>query len=168
VDEDDEAEHEQRAPLRETGLFSKDEPVPGLGPQPQLVAAAWEADADAALVDRVFEVGDDFVLVGLARKDEATEEGFAEQREELYEQALMIKANGVLARWAARRCIEGRASGDIVANEDIIRRVVTYDTKLGEGEQGKPKMRPYSVCDRVGQQGGLLRAGQLQGMMGGS
>jgi peptidyl-prolyl cis-trans isomerase D len=164
--EEDEDEARQRVALRETGLFSRDEPVPGLGPQPELVTAAWEAGTETPLVNRVFEVGDDLVLAGLARKDEASEEGFANEREALYEQALMAKSNGVLARWAARRCIESRASGDIVVSEDIIRRVVTYDTKLGENEQGQRTLKPYSVCDRVGQQGGLLRAGQLQGMGG--
>lgn len=167
-EEDDEANaNEEKIALRETGLFSKGEPVPGLGPQPELVEAAWSSDPETKIVDRVFEVGDSFVLAGLARKEEASDEGFAEQRDELYAQARIYKGNSVIARWTARQCLEAKATGDIVVSEDKIERVVTYDTKIGEDEEGNPLMKPYSVCDRVGQQGGLLRSGRLQQAMGG-
>ena len=69
------------------------------------------------------------------------------------------------ARWAARRCLEAKGRGDIAPAEDKIARIITYDLKNDAGDEAPetPDLKPYSVCDRVGNRGGLLRAGLLGG-----
>ncbi len=147
-----------RVVLRETQMFAKGDTVPGLGPMPDLVDAAWASDPETPVVDRLFEAGNDIVLAGLASKESGTDEGFAEARPKLYEELASRKAGMVTARWAGRMCLEAKARGDIVATEDRIARVITYDT---EPDPAGEQMRPYSVCDRVGNRGGLLRSGLI-------
>jgi peptidyl-prolyl cis-trans isomerase D len=149
-----------RAALRETGPFSKSDPIPGLGPMPDLVAAAWETEPGGPMLETLYEVGEDFVIAGLAEKMATTDEEFHEVRPQLYAEAVERKGASVTARWAARRCLEAKAKGAVVVNQDKVSRVITYD--IPDQEQA-PELKPYSVCDRVGNRGGLLRAGLLGG-----
>lgn len=143
----------KKAELRETGLFSKSGPIPNLGLQPDLVAAAWDSNTDTALLPDVYEIDGAVIIAGLDAKEAATDEGFAETRESLYATAWTPKGQKVTSNWAERLCLEAKGKGDISVAEDKVARIVTYDVETKEGEQPKP----YSVCDRVGNQGGLLR-----------
>ena len=146
------------AQLRETGPFSKEKPVPGLGPQPEMVQAAWEAGAGAELLPQVFETADAFVVAGVVSKDEANDDSYVEARERLYDEAMQQKGALVTARWAKQRCLQAKGRGDISSNEDKLARILTYDVK----DQKEPlEVQPYSVCDRVGNRGGLLRTGLM-------
>lgn len=147
--------------LTETGPFGKGQPIPRLGPAPDIVDAAWNAEApedgtEPELLDRVFELGDGFVLVGRVSKEQSTDEGFAEARAELYDRIAQRKANSVGARWISRECLEAKAKGDIKVSEEKVQRLMTYDTK--EGETAELALKPYSVCDRVGNRGGVMTA----------
>lgn len=143
--------------LDETGSFAKGTPAPGLGQAPEILAAAWAATPDQSLLDQVFTVGDDLVLVGVVEKTEANDAGFAEARAELYRAAVARKSELVTAAWAKRRCIEAKAKGQISANEGRVARLMTYETKLDA--EAKDIIKPYEVCDRVGDRGGRLRMG---------
>jgi len=145
--------------LRETGSFSKGEPIPGLGAVPTIVSAVWAAEPDQSMLPQTFEVGDDLVLVGVDSKEQATDAGFAEARPEIYRQLVRAKANMVNARWAHRQCLEAKGRGDITVEEDRVAKLMVYESKLGKDEEGKQQMKPYAVCDRVGMGGGLLRPG---------
>ena len=142
--------------LRETGLFSKSAPIPGLGLIPELVEAAWASNTDTALLPEIYETQGALILAGLEAKEGSSDEGFAEARRDLYTAAWVGKGMKITAHWAERLCLEAKGKGDITVSEDKVERIVTYDveTKDGETEQ----LKPYSVCDRVGNQGGLLRA----------
>jgi hypothetical protein len=154
--------------LTETGPFGRGQPIPRLGPAPEVVEAAWNAEEPAdgeapELLDEVFELGDGFVLVGRVSKEQSTDEGFAEARVELYDQLAQRKANTASARFAVRQCLEAKAKGDIKVSEEKVKRLMTYDTK----EDGSPEapeapaelgLKPYSVCDRVGNRGGVMTA----------
>ena len=161
--------------LTETGPFGRGQPIPRLGPAPQIVEAAWNAPPkDGApeggapegeapeLLDEVFELGDGFVLVGLVSKEKSTDEGFAEARAELYDQLAQRKANTASARFTARQCLEAKARGDIKVSEEKVQRLMTYDTKDPDDQKGQdpeePGFKPYSVCDRVGNRGGVMTA----------
>jgi peptidyl-prolyl cis-trans isomerase D len=154
---------EDKPEIRVTGLFSKERPIPGLGVNPDLTKAAWAADPKAEYIDRVFETQDGFVLASVERKETATDEGFAAARAELFRELSAAKAAKVTARLAYHTCLSDKARGAVVAYEDRIRRLMTYDTKEAFDEQGNRVMRPYVMCDRVGNKGGMLNLGALAG-----
>jgi parvulin-like peptidyl-prolyl isomerase len=153
----------EKVAIRETGMFGKGEPPPGLGAAPEIVEAAWAASGEAPLIDRVFEIGDGFALVGVVDKEAATDEGFTLARAELYKQARRNKGLEISARYAQRRCLEAKGKGDIEIADEKVAALMTYDSKLAVDEAGNRVMRPYSVCDRVGNRGGLLQSGFLAG-----
>lgn len=154
---------DDRPELRITGLFSKERPIPGLGVNPELTRAAWSADPKAEFIDQVFETQDGFVLAAVERKETATEEGFAAARAELFRELSDAKAGKVTARFAYHTCLTDKARGDIVPYEQRIRKLMTYDSKAAFDEQGNRILRPYVVCDRVGNRGGMLSLGALAG-----
>jgi peptidyl-prolyl cis-trans isomerase D len=151
-----------KAELRETGLFSKSAPIPNLGLMPGLVEDAWASDTDTALLEKVYETQGALIVAGLESKEGSSDEGFAEAREQLYTQAWARKGMKITANWAERLCLEAKGKGDISVSEDKVQRVVTYDTETKDGEEDD-QFKPYTVCDRVGNQGGLLRAGMFGG-----
>jgi hypothetical protein len=108
---------------------------------------------------KVFEITTGWVLAGVESKETATDEAYAEARKELYASMMERKAGKMTARWAARRCLEAKGRGEIVGNQKKITRLMTYETKLAVDEKGQRQLRPYAVCDRVGNRGGLLRPG---------
>ncbi len=150
-----------KAELRETGLFSKSGPIPNLGLMPDLVEAAWASEVETAVLGEIYETPGALIVAGLAAKEGATDEGFAQAREQLYAAAWAGKGMKVTANWAERLCLEAKGKGDITVSEDKVQRMVTYDVETQEGEP--EGFKPYSVCDRVGNQGGLLRAGMFGG-----
>ncbi len=154
--------------LMSTGLFPRHEPIPGLGPQPELARAAWDTPADAPILDQVFELASGYVLAAVERKEQATDDGFAKARPRLARELARDKAQRILSHFAMRTCLEEKGKGRIVPSPDRIARLMTYDSKIGVDEDGKRVTRPYSVCDRVGMRGGLLRTGMLarQGAQG--
>ncbi len=151
--------------IKITGLFARDATVPGLGALPELTAAAWESDATAEALEQVFETSDGVVIAGVERRETGSDEGFAEQRASLYEQAQLGKHRRVGATWAKRRCLDARGRGELVPNEAPIRALLTYASAPGEDEP-VPSLRPYQICDRVGGRGAMLRLGALQGGLG--
>ena len=151
-----------KAELRETGLFSKSAPIPNLGLMPGLVEDAWASDTDTDLLEKVYETQGALIIAGLESKEGSSDEGFAEAREQLYTQAWARKGMKITANWAERLCLEAKGKGDVSVSEDKVQRIVTYDTETKEGEEDD-QFKPYTVCDRVGNQGGLLRAGMFGG-----
>ena len=160
--EDGEAEATPKAALRETGYFAKEGQIPGLGLMPDLVTDAWASDPETKLLAKVYETQGALIVAGLVGKDVGDDAGFQEARGDLYLRAWRRKGHRVTANFAQRRCLEAKGKGDIVVTEEKVKRAITYDTK----DDAPPPGKPYEVCDRVGQQGGLLRAG-LMGRGGG-
>jgi peptidyl-prolyl cis-trans isomerase D len=150
---------DDRPQLRVTGLFAKEKPIPGLGPQPELVAAAWEGDEKGELLDRLFEVGDDIVIAGVERRETGSDEGYEAVKDELYRELREMRAMRLQAYFVNRICREAKAHGDVSGNDLKLERLMVYDTKLGSDEDGKRVLRPYVVCDRVGNRGGMARIG---------
>ncbi len=154
---------DNRPELRVTGLFSKERPIPGLGVNPDMTRAAWAADPKAEFIDQIFETQGGFVLASVEREETATDEGFAAARAGLYRELEDAKAGRVTARLAYHTCLTDKARGDIVPYEQQIRRLMTYDTKEAYDDQGNRILRPYVVCDRVGNRGGMISLGGLAG-----
>ncbi|MCB9567234.1 MAG: peptidylprolyl isomerase [Myxococcales bacterium] len=152
---------DDRPELRSTGLFAKDAPIPGLGPQPELVKAAWGSDEKTELLDQVFEVGDDLVLAGVDRKESGSDEGYQAARPELYRELRELKAMRVNAYYVNRRCLDDKGRGEISGSDQKLARLMVYDTKLGVDDEGKRVLRPYIMCERVGNRGGMARMGSV-------
>jgi peptidyl-prolyl cis-trans isomerase D len=152
------ADKRVRASLDETGSFPKGEPIPGLGPAPDIITAAWAAEADGSMLDGLFEVGQDIVLAGVVEKLAGSDAGFAEIRGDLYRGAAERKGALVTSRWTQRRCLEAKAKGELTANADQLAKLIPPIAAPIEGEPANPMAKPYELCDRVGNRGGLLRA----------
>ena len=155
-------EPEKKGPeLRVTGLFARERPIPGLGMNAELTKAAWAADPKAEFIDGVFEIEDGLVIAAVEKKETATEEGLAAARAELYRELVARKAGRVTARFAFNTCLADKARGDIVPHDAKIKRLMTYETKMAVDEQGNMVLKPYVMCDRVGNRGGMLRASAM-------
>jgi len=141
--------------VRESGLFAKGEPAPGLGEVPELVDSAWSAKPEDGFLDRVFTSSDAALLADLERKEEGTDEGYLAVRSDLYAEAKRLKSSQVMAAWAGYRCRDGKDRGHITSAPEKIERILTY---TGEAEAPAPTQEPYEVCARVGRRGGLLRS----------
>lgn len=152
--------------IRVTGLFARERPIPGLGMNPDLTKAAWAADPKAEYIDGVFEAEDGFVIAAVEKKETATDEGLAAARADLYRELVERKANRVTSRFAFNQCLADKARGDIVPREQKIQRLMTYETKLAVDAEGNQVLKPYVMCDRVGNRGGMLRAAAM--MSGGA
>ncbi len=149
--------------IQVTGLFARERPIPGLGQNPDLTKAAWAADPKAEFIDGVFEAAEGFVIAAVEKKETATDEGLAAARAELYRELADKKASRVTARFAFNQCLADKARGDIVPREQKIQRLMTYETKLAVDDKGNQVLKPYVMCDRVGNRGGMLRAAALMG-----
>ena len=149
--------------LRVTGLFARERPIPGLGMNPELTKAAWTADPKAEFIDGTFETEDGVVIAAVERKETATDEGLAAARAELYRELATRKAGKVTARFAFNQCLADKARGEIVPHQAKIQRLMTYETKVAVDDDGNTVLKPYSMCDRVGNRGGMLRAGAMGG-----
>ncbi len=149
--------------IQVTGLFARERPIPGLGQNPDLTKAAWAADPKAEFIDGVFEADEGFVIAAVEKKETATDEGLAAARAELYRDLVERKASRVTSRFAFNQCLADKARGDIVPREQKIQRLMTYDTKLAVDAEGNQVLKPYVMCDRVGNRGGMLRAAALMG-----
>jgi len=157
-----EPEAKKKGPeLRVTGLFARERPIPGLGMNEALTKAAWAADPKAEFIDGVFEIDDGLVIAAVEKKETATEEGLAAARAELYRELAGRKAGRVTARFAFNTCLADKARGDIVPHDAKIKRLMTYETKMAVDEDGNMVLKPYAMCDRVGNRGGMLRASAM-------
>jgi peptidyl-prolyl cis-trans isomerase D len=156
-DQDAPARSRPKAELVETGPFAKGQPIPRLGAVPEIVNAGWDAETDVDMFDEVFEVGDDFVLAGRVSKQESTDEEYQQMRAQLYDVMVQRKATRVSGHFARRACIEAKGKGEIKVSDEKVRRLMTYDTKAEDGQPAAAA--PYSVCDRVGGQGGMMTLG---------
>lgn len=152
---------DERPELRVTGLFSKGKPIPGLGLNPDLAKAAWAADPKAEFIDGVYETEGGFVVAALERKETATDDGFAAARAALYRELVTSKAAKVTSYLLLHTCLTDKARGDIVAYDERVKRLMTYDTKEAVDEEGNRRLKPYVMCDRVGARGGMLKLGAL-------
>ncbi len=152
--------------LRVTGLFARERPIPGLGMNAELTKAAWAADPKAEFIEGVFETEDGFVIAAVERKETATDEGLAAARAELYRELVGRKAGKVTARFAFNQCLADKARGEIVPKDAKVKRLMTYETSVAVDADGNTVLKPYVMCDRVGNRGGMLRAGAMMGGAG--
>jgi peptidyl-prolyl cis-trans isomerase D len=153
---DGEPTADERPQMRSTGSFGKGKTIPGLGAMPDLAKAVWDetqATNTTSAYDRLFETADGWLVVGIEKRETATDEGYATQRAGIWRELRDTKAREVSARWAWRTCLDAKARGAIVPNEKKVARVMTYS-----GEAGELDLPPYSMCERVGNRGGALNA----------
>jgi peptidyl-prolyl cis-trans isomerase D len=147
---------DNRPRIEETGLFARGRSIPGIGANPEVTEAAWAADPADEVIDRVFESAAGFLIAGVEDKQQGTNEGFAESRNDLFRELTERRAGPIISKFGRRRCLEARGHGDIKPNAEQIKRQISYETKKSFDESGKRVIKPYSMCDRVGNRGGML------------
>jgi hypothetical protein len=142
--------------VQETGLFNYGAAIPGIGANPALTNAAWDADMDAPIIDQVFDVPGGVLIAKVAERQVASKEDFAEAREELYPRVVRNRGLQVLSAFTKRRCFIGKAKVEVRANEAAIKKIMNYGVEVPKDENGVPLLPPYRVCSRVGDRGGLI------------
>lgn len=151
--------------VEETGLFTYGQSIPGIGTDPALSNSAWESDPKAPILGEVFEVPGGFLIAAVDERQIADKAGFAEARVELYRELALNRANTVISGFTKQQCYLGKATVDIRVNEKQLAVWMSYGEDTPRDENGVPMVKPYHVCDRVGDRGGLL---QLAMMMRGN
>ena len=141
--------------METTGPFPRGPQIPGLGIAPELSNAAWAADAKTEALEQVFELPTGYVIAGIESRKEASDEEFAEQREMIADALTREKALRVTAHFAKRRCTDAVGQGELVGNDAQIKRLMTYDA---DAQAEFPDLRPYTLCDLVGNRGGVFNA----------
>ena len=152
--------------VEETGLFTYGKAIPGVGSQSDLADAAWAAEPKT-LLEQTWDVPGGFVIAQVDEKQKATREGFATERAALYSQLAEMRASGAISAFTKRQCYLAKATVDIRVNEGQIKRLMNYGDLAPKDEEGKPTLKPYEVCSRVGDGGGLLRLSMMLGGQGG-
>ncbi len=148
--------------VEETGLFTYGKAIPGIGSQSELADAAWAVEPNTML-DQTWEVPGGYVIAEVDDKQKATREGFAIARPEIYRKAADLRANGVISGFTKQQCYLGKATVDIRVNEGQLARLMNYGDLAPKDEQGRSTLKPYEVCSRVGDRGGLLRLSMMLG-----
>ncbi len=143
--------------VEETGLFARGRAIPGIGANADLTQACWKADPSREAIDEVFETAAGYLIAGVENKQEGTDEGFTESREQLYRELSLRRGAPILAKFGKRRCLEARGRGDIKPNNSQIKRQLAYETSDTVDDSGKKITKPYAMCDRVGGQGNILK-----------
>jgi parvulin-like peptidyl-prolyl isomerase len=123
----------------ETGLFARrGNLVEGLGTAKELAKVAFTLTKEQPLAGP-FEVGPGFVFVKLKERKEAEPGEFAKKKDELMSEAAAARAEGVLAEWTMKQCVEAKAAKRIAVNRDILR----YDDSTTGAVAYEPCTPPF-------------------------
>ena len=113
------AETQPRA--EETGLFARrGTVVEGLGNAPELAKAAFELKPEQPFAGP-FDTSSGYVFVKLKERKQAEPGEFDKKKGELMAEAAATRAEGVLAEWTQRRCVEAKEAKKITVNPEILR-----------------------------------------------
>jgi peptidyl-prolyl cis-trans isomerase D len=124
----------------ETGLFARrGNLVEGLGNAPELAKAAF-ALTTAQPFAGPFETSGGYVFVKLKERKQAEPGEFEKKKGELMAEAAAARAEGVLAEWTQRRCVEAKEAKKIIVNTDILR---YDDSPAGQRVAYEPCTPPF-------------------------
>lgn len=101
-------------------ILRERENVAGLGQSPEAVKAIFDELEIGATAHRLFEFGDDFVLLKLTSRREPDLDDFKKRESVLLQQARFEKANDVLGSWLQKRCRDLHADDKIGVNNSYL------------------------------------------------
>jgi hypothetical protein len=101
----------------------------------------FEELGEGDLVDKVYEVGDDFVILQVTERADADMGEFAEKESELRQRYAIQKAGTILQDWVRTRCVALVEAGRVSVN----RAFLTYEDE----ETGKTQPIAYQPCSRL-------------------
>ena len=129
------AAHADTAPrAEETGLFARrGQLVEGLGNAPELAKVAFTLTPEQPFAGP-FDVSGGFVIVKRKERKQPDMAEFEKKKDELVAEAASARAEGVLAEWTQRRCVEAKQAKKIAVNLQVLR----YD----ESPTGQPAYEP--------------------------
>jgi parvulin-like peptidyl-prolyl isomerase len=95
--------------------------VAGVGESPELVTAIFDELEEGKPADRIFEVGDSFVIVDLVERTGPEDASFTKEEAQLREDAINMKAGQLLGGWLSGRCKQLAADGDLSYDKELVR-----------------------------------------------
>lgn len=137
-------ESESGIEIRETGWFAKADAIPRLGDQPAIIDAVWTKTPTDTFVDRVFELDARSVIVALAERETASDEGFLAKRTEYWDRLQTLRGHVAAQAWTHWRCEDAETRGEIASHPERVAHLMA-DPKLPDLPAPE-----YDVCSRVG------------------
>lgn len=134
---------DMKAPeLRTVGPFTRSpDTISGLGKNQELVEAVFETLGEGDLVDRVYEVGGDFVILQVTERSEADMEQFAEKSDELRRRYAQEKSIAALQSWVRERCQALVEAGEVSVNRAFL--------SFEDEDTGELQPITYQPCSRL-------------------
>jgi peptidyl-prolyl cis-trans isomerase D len=121
------------------GITRSGDFIPGIGPAPELVKSLFEELKPGDLYGKVFETGDDLIVVRLVARKLPDEKDFEKERERLASFLAQDKGGDFLQGWMKDLCASATAKGDISVNPLYI--------NYGEvDEKGNEIQTAYAPC----------------------
>ncbi len=99
VDSIDQLAKENKLTLLSTGLFTRNQPVEGIGNSPELIKAAFALDRENPIHPRVLEVGQNFYIIGFKKKQVPADAKVMEALKKTKEQVAYMKQGQNFLSW---------------------------------------------------------------------
>lgn len=127
------------------------ETPPMFGNHKDVIEKAWTLGKEGSFLPEVYELGNRFVVAEVQSLEKATDEGFAEKKEELRQQMLSQRAGALVYELLQKRCNAALGKGEVAPNGVQLRQLFSYGSGGAQAEAG------YKICDNVGSLGRNLR-----------
>ena len=147
-----EEQDDELAPkARETQKFNRQgNPIPGPSDPAPLVRVAFQLTTESPVPTETVRLGDDFILLRLVERTDATDEGFDEAFDRLSQTMLAQKKEQVLGEFVARLRREADADGAITVNESVLAAGdADSEDEEAEGEEGEGAAQPAEEADEA-------------------
>jgi peptidyl-prolyl cis-trans isomerase D len=102
--------------LKSTGVFKRNDSIPGIGYERDLAQAAFALTSQNPLGDKVFKAGKGYFLIRLNVRESADPSGFDEQEETIRQRLVQQKQNEVYEQWLA----DAKARAEIVIEAPFV------------------------------------------------
>ncbi|MEJ2642442.1 MAG: SurA N-terminal domain-containing protein [Desulfosarcinaceae bacterium] len=102
--------------LKSTGVFKRNDSIPGIGYERDLAQAAFALTNQNPLADKVFKAAKGYYLIALKDRETADPSGFDEQKETIRQRLLQQKQNTIYKQWLA----DAKARSEIVIEAPFV------------------------------------------------
>jgi peptidyl-prolyl cis-trans isomerase D len=103
--------------LKSTGVFKRNDSIPGIGYERDIAKAAFALTSQKPLADKVFKAAKGYYLITLKDRKAADPSGFEDQQESIHQRLLQQKQNTIYQQWLA----DAKARAKIVIEEPYLK-----------------------------------------------